>query len=331
MVRHCRPYVSPHAPPLHGSLTPPIVQIRDLWSVFRNGGVETLIHKDLNLDIAQGELLSIVGGSGSGKTVLLRQILGLETPMRGSITVLWFFRTDDPALARQVVRGGLEGGHLVGDAARAVGITEMGHQRDLVDLRQRVQPRPGLAEGRRREAQAVHAAVHLEEHPVRRVGLVARQPVDLLVAMHRMPQVQARAQLQVARLEHTFEQQDRATPAQGTHALGLGQVQQGEAVGAAQALEGALDAMAVGIGLDHRPDAGVTGLYGEFENLENNGVQINTNGVAMIMRAPLNKHMDQVTVTWKYVGGFVARPDGASLGVGRYKRVAMLQSGGGPL
>ena len=96
--------MSPHAPLLHGSLSPEgadlpwdgpaadrrsaVVEIRNLWSGFRAGGVETLIHKDLNLSIAQGELLSIVGGSGSGKTVLLRQILGLETPMRGSITVL---------------------------------------------------------------------------------------------------------------------------------------------------------------------------------------------------------------------------------------------------
>ena len=99
--------VNPHAPPLHGSLppegadlpwggpaagrinaAPPIVEIKGLWSGFRAGGVETLIHKDLNLNIAKGELMSIVGGSGSGKTVLLRQILGLETPMRGSIDVL---------------------------------------------------------------------------------------------------------------------------------------------------------------------------------------------------------------------------------------------------
>ncbi len=67
---------------------PPIVEIKNLWSMFRTGGVDALIHKDLNLTIAQGELLSIVGGSGSGKSVLLRQILGLETPMRGSVTVL---------------------------------------------------------------------------------------------------------------------------------------------------------------------------------------------------------------------------------------------------
>lgn len=66
----------------------PIVDIRKLWSAFRSGGVETIIHQDLDLTIAPGELLSLVGGSGSGKTVLLRQILGLETPLRGSVTVL---------------------------------------------------------------------------------------------------------------------------------------------------------------------------------------------------------------------------------------------------
>jgi phospholipid/cholesterol/gamma-HCH transport system ATP-binding protein len=65
-----------------------VVQIHNLWTVYRTGGVDTLIHKDLNLTIERGELLSIVGGSGSGKTTLLRQILGLEVPTRGSITVL---------------------------------------------------------------------------------------------------------------------------------------------------------------------------------------------------------------------------------------------------
>jgi phospholipid/cholesterol/gamma-HCH transport system ATP-binding protein len=70
------------------SAAPLVVQIDKLWSVFRTEGVPTVIHQDLDLQIAQGELLSIVGGSGSGKTVLLRQMLGLETPARGSVTVL---------------------------------------------------------------------------------------------------------------------------------------------------------------------------------------------------------------------------------------------------
>ena len=66
----------------------PAVVIQGLRSAFTTRGVRSTIHKDLNLTIAPGEFLSLVGGSGSGKTVLLRQILGLETPLQGSVTVL---------------------------------------------------------------------------------------------------------------------------------------------------------------------------------------------------------------------------------------------------
>ena len=66
----------------------PVVKIDKLWSVFHSGGMDAVIHQNLDLHIEAGELLSIVGGSGSGKTVLLRQILGLEIPARGRVTVL---------------------------------------------------------------------------------------------------------------------------------------------------------------------------------------------------------------------------------------------------
>jgi phospholipid/cholesterol/gamma-HCH transport system ATP-binding protein len=66
----------------------PVVDIDKLWSVFRASGREAVIHQDLSLRIERAEVLSIVGGSGSGKTVLLRQILGLETPARGTVTVM---------------------------------------------------------------------------------------------------------------------------------------------------------------------------------------------------------------------------------------------------
>jgi phospholipid/cholesterol/gamma-HCH transport system ATP-binding protein len=62
---------------------PAVVQIRDLWTRFGR----TVVHQDLNLDIYAGEILTIVGGSGTGKTVLLRQMLGLETPSRGTVRV----------------------------------------------------------------------------------------------------------------------------------------------------------------------------------------------------------------------------------------------------
>jgi hypothetical protein len=158
-------------------------------------------------------------------------------------------------LAGQVVRRGLERRHLAGDAMRAVGIGKVGHQRDLAHLRQCVQARPGGAEFSRAKAQAVHAAVQLQEHALRLMCLVRCQPIDLGLAVHRVPQVQARTKLQVARVESPFKQQDRPAPAESAQPFGLGQVEQSEAVGAAQPREGMLDAMAIGVGLDHRPDA----------------------------------------------------------------------------
>ena len=71
-----------------GAATWPVVQIDNLRSVFRTGGREAVIHHNLDLRIDAGELMSIVGGSGSGKTVLLRQILGLATPAQGQVMVL---------------------------------------------------------------------------------------------------------------------------------------------------------------------------------------------------------------------------------------------------
>lgn len=66
----------------------PAVEIHGLWTVFGSGISEQVVHQDLELVIRRGELVSLVGGSGSGKTVLLRQILGLEHPQRGTIRVL---------------------------------------------------------------------------------------------------------------------------------------------------------------------------------------------------------------------------------------------------
>ena len=65
-----------------------IVDIRKLSTVFTNGKKESVVHKDLDLTIERGEFLSLVGGSGTGKTVLLREMLGLEEPTSGEITVL---------------------------------------------------------------------------------------------------------------------------------------------------------------------------------------------------------------------------------------------------
>ncbi len=69
------------------SAEPPIV-ITQLRTQVVNTGQRQVVHRDLSLTVQAGEFLSIVGGSGSGKTVLLRHILGLMRPAAGRVTVL---------------------------------------------------------------------------------------------------------------------------------------------------------------------------------------------------------------------------------------------------
>lgn len=67
---------------------PPMVEVQGLWTLFGKGDEAFTVHQDLHLSVQRGEMLALVGGSGSGKTVLLRQILGLARPARGRVTVL---------------------------------------------------------------------------------------------------------------------------------------------------------------------------------------------------------------------------------------------------
>lgn len=67
----------------------PMIQVRGLWSAFPvPGGGLHVVHKELDLTVYRGEVLTLVGGSGTGKTVLLRQMLGLNTPHQGTVRVL---------------------------------------------------------------------------------------------------------------------------------------------------------------------------------------------------------------------------------------------------
>ena len=54
----------------------------------RNEFGDYVVHDDLDLDVRRGEILGVVGGSGTGKSVLMRSIIGLQTPVAGSIEVL---------------------------------------------------------------------------------------------------------------------------------------------------------------------------------------------------------------------------------------------------
>jgi len=61
-----------------------IISVRNLVNRFG----KQLVHDHLCLDVQRDEILGLVGGSGSGKSVLMRSILGLQKPNSGTITVL---------------------------------------------------------------------------------------------------------------------------------------------------------------------------------------------------------------------------------------------------
>ena len=61
----------------------PAVEVRGLVSAFG----ENVIHNGLDLTAQRGEVLGVVGGSGSGKSVLLNTIIGLRVPQAGTVKV----------------------------------------------------------------------------------------------------------------------------------------------------------------------------------------------------------------------------------------------------
>ena len=63
----------------------PIIEIRDLATVFGQGDSAFTVHDQLQLTVRRGEILALVGGSGTGKTTLLRQMVGLLQPVEGEV------------------------------------------------------------------------------------------------------------------------------------------------------------------------------------------------------------------------------------------------------
>jgi len=74
-----------------------VIKVRGLV----NGFGRKILHDHIDLDVKRGEVLGVVGGSGSGKSVLLRSIIGLIKPLEGEITVLG-----------QRINGDIEGGAM---------------------------------------------------------------------------------------------------------------------------------------------------------------------------------------------------------------------------
>ena len=65
-------------------MTKIVIEFKDVYKSF-NG---ILVHNGINLSIIEGEIISLLGGSGSGKSVLLKELIGLMKPDKGDIILL---------------------------------------------------------------------------------------------------------------------------------------------------------------------------------------------------------------------------------------------------
>ncbi|WP_333836950.1 ABC transporter ATP-binding protein [Novosphingobium sp.] len=66
------------------------IRVRGLVNRFE----DHVVHDGVDLDVRRGEIIGVVGGSGTGKSVLMRSIIGLQLPAEGSIEVLGRSITD---------------------------------------------------------------------------------------------------------------------------------------------------------------------------------------------------------------------------------------------
>lgn len=64
---------------------PLVLECRNLGKIYKEGPVEVEVLKGVNLQLAAGERMAIVGSSGSGKTTLLNMLAGLDVPSSGSV------------------------------------------------------------------------------------------------------------------------------------------------------------------------------------------------------------------------------------------------------
>ncbi|HEX7078210.1 MAG TPA: ABC transporter ATP-binding protein [Candidatus Eisenbacteria bacterium] len=75
--------MSPSTPGGNGTL----VRLRDVRKTYRREAIEIPVLSGINLDVAEGEFLALMGPSGSGKSTLLNLIAGIDRPTGGEVWV----------------------------------------------------------------------------------------------------------------------------------------------------------------------------------------------------------------------------------------------------
>ena len=70
-----------------GEMREPVIQVKNLYKVFRVGNERVRALNGVDMTIYKGEFCAIVGTSGSGKSTMLNMLAGLEKPTKGEVSI----------------------------------------------------------------------------------------------------------------------------------------------------------------------------------------------------------------------------------------------------
>jgi lipoprotein-releasing system ATP-binding protein len=156
-----------------------VLQCQNVGKSYVDGQLNVTVLANLNLQVAAGKSVSIVGASGSGKSTLLHILGGLDTPSEGRVTLL----EQDLAGLSQTALGQLRNRHLgfvyqfhhllpefsalenvmmpllIGKMPKAEAEATAADMLDKVGLKPRMQHRPGELSGGERQRAAIARAL----------------------------------------------------------------------------------------------------------------------------------------------------------------------------